>query len=172
MISASQVAAHRELTYPAAGGDQRVVFHFPPSKERTTDINALPKTTYTYSSNALGGGQTVTFPVALNIRASDYDQVVVVLRVHDFVAGTGAEVQAAVHNSAQTAEDPGKTFRAATPLASATVVWSATVAPALGIGGASANVGEALDVLLTVKQATTAVNISLTVSVDIVLKRA
>lgn len=137
-------------------------------------MTVLEKTTYT--ATTLPANQLITYPVALNIPASDYEFAVVVLRVHDFVGSAGAEVIAAVHNSAPSTVDPGKVFRVAAPIAQASLAWSATVAPGLAVqgsvAGATTSVGEALDVLVTIKQGTVAQNLTVTISMDLVLKRA
>ena len=135
-------------------------------------LNIVPKTTLSFSVNALPNGQVVTQPMALNIPCGDYREATLLLRVHSFTGAAGAKVEAQLFNSAPTAEDPAAVFRAGafSPTGLASVSWASGLPPTLAFGTVSAGLGESLDVLVSVTQATAATTIAVAISIDLALK--
>jgi len=96
--------------------------------------------------------------------------------MHEMYGGTltGAKIDLKMFNSAPTAEDPGKVFRApGTQQLGTTATYSYAAngsAPGLGAGGATSGVGEAVDIVMSAFQATVAIDLVYVFSVDLVWK--
>lgn len=149
-----------------------------------TTIRVLEKTTFAFTGTSqIAVNKTVTLPVAVNVDLSQYTWAGIMLRVHSFTVGasggtgTNPGITAQLWNSAPTPEDPGLVFRAGAAAIAGTAVpgtSGSTVGPVLQVNmtsaaGLTASFG---DVLLVVSQwtATAAADLTLTVSIDLVLK--
>jgi hypothetical protein len=141
-----------------------------------TTIRVLEKNTYTLVSTQTG---TYTFPAAINVDVSRFAYVSLVTRVHAFSNSGSVSAPTVVVNgypSAPTAEDPSTLFRFGTAKISSVAisgpVSSGAFTPAVDFAGGSANavVGGLLDLLVSIAQSSTAGNLSVSVSIDLVLK--
>lgn len=138
-----------------------------------TILSLLPKTTFSFGGNVLAANALQEIPIALNVDTLPWTSGTILLRIHDAPTwSTGAEATAALYASAPTSDDPAKVFRALTPLGSVNAKQADNIgAPFLKTGTISALAGTA-DLLISFKQATSSVQYTLTISVDVALKTA
>jgi len=136
-------------------------------------ISVLPKTTFPVP-NTLTANNFIIIPVALGIDATQWRELTILLRVHQFLGGAGARIDLGAHQAAPSTDDPALVFRVGTPLATAGVDWTTytqiAVLPLLFVGTATSGLPGQLDILLTLRQATSAVALTFIASADLAFK--
>jgi len=133
-------------------------------------ISVLPKTTFPVP-NTLTANTFIIIPVALGIDATQWRELTILLRVHQFLGGAGARIDLGAHQAAPSTDDPALVFRVGTPLATAGMDFSAfNLTPTLLVGTATSGLPGQLDILLTLRQATSAVALTFIASADLAFK--
>ena len=133
-------------------------------------ISVLPKTTFPVP-NTLTANTFIIIPVALGIDATQWRELTILLRVHQFLGGGGARIDLGAHQAAPSTDDPALVFRVGTPLATAGMDFSAfNLTPTLLVGTATSGLPGQLDLLLTLRQATNAVALTIIASADLAFK--
>ena len=138
-------------------------------------ISVLPKTTYPVP-NTLTANTFIIIPVALGIDATQWRELTILLRVHQFLGGAGARIDLGAHQAAPSTDDPALVFRVGTPLATAGVDWTTYTQigvlplPLLFVGTATSGLPGQLDLLLTLRQRTNAQALTIIASADLALK--